>query len=295
MNLSYRVLNYLYSAHDDEPIWYICDQCSWYKRRSAELLDTHYIVSHFYCKKCEVDLYEREVALKHMETIHSEIVRCVKCDYTNLDPSYVSSHKCVSNGNPKFQEDEVVHICKICKIFECSVKSKIVEHCRSHHNFCYNCNMKFEDQPTIAEHFRIKHYYLKCDKNQCYFVGLNDTIMKIHNNKEHGYGKVKDSPEEKEDATNLELRDRILAESCRLSNVQPPEGLEEMLENSPKLGLVEKPKLCYGRKKKIEKQEIVETEPDQNNDSSKSNGENPLNPLFVDIKVEVKIEEEENW
>ena len=227
-----------------------------------------------------------------METIHNEIVRCVKCDYTNLDPTYVSNHKCASKDNPKFQEDEVTHICKICQIFECSVKSKIVEHCRSHHNFCYNCNMKFEDQPAIAEHFRIKHYYLKCDKNQCYFVGLNDIIMKIHNNKEHGYGKVKDSPEEKEDATNLELRDRILAESCRISNVQPPEGLEEMIENSPKLGLVEIPKLCYGRKKKVENQKNVETEPDQINDSSKSSEENPI---FVDVKLEVKIEEEENW
>ena len=105
--------------------------------------------------------------------------------------------------------------------------------------------------------------------------------------------KVKDSSEEKDDLTNLELRDRILAESCRISNVQPPGGLEEMLENSPKLGLVEKPKLCYGRKKKIENQKIAETEPDQINNSSKSTEEN--HPIFVDIKHEIKIEEEENW
>ena len=229
-----------------------------------------------------------------METIHNEIVRCIKCDFTNLDPSYPSNHKCVSNGNPKFQEDEVVFICKICQIFKCSVKSKIVEHCRSH-NFCYNCNMKFEDQPAIAEHFKIKHYYLKCDKYQCYFVGLNDAVMKNHIDEKHGNGKVKDSLEEKEDVTNIEMRDRILAESIRISNVRPPGGLEEMLGNSPKLGLVEIPKLCYGRKRKIENQEIVETEPDQNNDSSKSSEENPLHPVFVDIKHEVKIEEEENW
>ena len=253
------------------------------------------MVSHFYCKKCEVDLYEKHYALKHMETIHNEIVRCIKCDFTSLDPRYLSNHKCVSNGNPKFREDEAVHICQICQIFECSEKSEIVEHCRGH-NFCYNCNMKFEDQPTIAEHFKIKHYYLRCDKNQCYFVGLNDAAMKNHINEKHGNGKVNDSlHEEKEDVTNLELRDRIMAESCRISNVRPPGGLEEMLESSPKLGLVEIPKVCYGRNKKIENQEIGETKPDQKNDSSKSSEENPLHPIFVDIKHEVKIEVEENW
>ena len=51
--------------------------------------------------------------------------------------------------------------------------------------------------------------------------------------------------------------------------------------------------LCYGRKKKIENQKIVDTEPVQINDSSKSSEEN--HPVFVDIKHEIKIEEEENW
>ena len=86
--------------------------------------------------------------------------------------------------------------------------------------------MKFEDQQTIAEHFKIKHYYLKCDKNQCYFVGLNDAVMKNHIDEKHGNSKVKDSSEEKEDETNLELRDRILAESCsEINDSERPRGV----------------------------------------------------------------------
>ena len=55
--------------------------------------------------------------------------------------------------------------------------------------------MVFEDRPTTADHFKIKHYYLKCERNQCYFVGLNNASMKNHVTEKHSNSKEQNDQE----------------------------------------------------------------------------------------------------
>ena len=68
---------------------------------------------------------------------------------------------------------------------------------------------------------------------------------------------IKDSPKQ-----NLELRDRIMAESRRIFKVRLPGRQREILLPEKPLKLIEtpeRPKLCYqyGRKQKIENQEFI--------------------------------------
>ena len=65
--------------------------------------------------------------------------------------------------------------CTICNRFR--LKKDLVEHYRSH-NFCYNCNLQFDNEEKMACHFKNVHFYLQCDK--CFFVGLSTTVITTH-------------------------------------------------------------------------------------------------------------------
>ena len=82
----------------------------------------------------------------------------------------------------------------------------MVEHYRSH-NYCYNCDINFADQEAIANHFKIRHYYLKCEQPQCYFVGLNNTSMKNHVTEKHSTNN-----NEQEAETNINIKSEVKIE-----------------------------------------------------------------------------------
>merc|ERR1711981_1437908 len=127
-----------------------------------------------------IDLKNKmEVILQETDPLALEVKR--KKIRRGRKPDKSTLYKC--EVKTKIDESDVLHVCKICQ-FGGFDKSKMVEHYRIH-NYCYNCSMVFEDKPTTADHFKNKHYYLKCERNQCYFVGLNNASMKTHLNEKH--------------------------------------------------------------------------------------------------------------
>ena len=142
---------------------------------------------------------------------------------------------------------------------------------------CSGCNFSTNDQQAMKKHESDKHSLPDMNNETVFIKSEPDIINDFSSGKEKknsefertlGLNKptqkrisedldIKDSPKQ-----NLELRDRIMAESRRIFKVRLPGRQREILLPEKPLKLIEtpeRPKLCYqyGRKQKIENQEFI--------------------------------------
>ena len=281
----------------------ICDySCSLKKDLNKHVASVHEGKKPFQCNICDASFVSKQSINEHIASVHEgkKHFKCPICDASFAKKHNLKVHMAsVHEGKKIEMQDKILAESGRKSSFRPSGRpSKEIMPGKPHKlklvktpSKCSGCNFSTDDQQAMKKHESDKHS-LPAMNNETVFIKCEPDIKndfssgKEKKNAEFERSLVLSKPTQKiirEDLEmtdspkqNLELRDRIMAESRRISKVKPPGRPREILmpEKPLKIKLVETPerpvsKLCYqyGRKKTIENQEFIITEID---DSSKA-------------------------
>ena len=160
-----------------------CSRCDHKTKRNPDL-KMHYLAVHSYCVDCDLELFDKDRVLEHMEVEHKKKVRCEYCAFSSIERSNLLNHIKNRHLNPDVKPNSKAKPCLLCNEDGTLFVDDLKEHQITVHIYCEDCNLYFQDNNEIVEHLRAEHN-LQLNCPYCEYVGLNTKSLRIHMRAKH--------------------------------------------------------------------------------------------------------------